>query len=119
MKFLINTVNRKEVREERIAICPQFGCNIIKKVKPLKLGFFGFNKYPKCSKHELNLVFVDEFIGTFVESVSARLFDISSLPPNSLGELVSKNFPKEFPIFINNWIYCSPIGRGAQIVSRY
>ena len=119
MKLLIETVNRKELKEERIAICSQFGCNAIKKVKPLKLGFLGFNKYPKCSKHNLHLIFVDEFIGTFIESVSACLFDVSSLPPDSLRELVSKNYPKEFPIFINNWIYCSPIGRGAQIVSRY
>lgn len=76
MKVLIDSVNKKELREERIAICPQFGCNTIKKIKPLKFRFLGFNRYPKCSKHKIHLVFVDEFIGTFVESVSACTFDI-------------------------------------------
>lgn len=119
MKVLSENVKRRELKEERIAICPQFGCKIIKKVKPLKLGFLGFNKYPKCSKHKVPLVFIDEFIVTFVEAVTACLFDISSLPPNSLKAVVFENAPDEFNLFINNWIYCSPIGRGAQNVSRY
>jgi hypothetical protein len=43
--------NRKSLEEDRIAICPKFGCEKLTRVKPLKFGFFGFNKYPKCKKH--------------------------------------------------------------------
>jgi len=107
------------LKEERIAICSQFGCGTIKKVKPLKFGSLGFRRYPKCSKHKLSLVFVDEFIEQFVSSVNSCLFDISSLPSKDLVDCVSKDAPEELKLFINVWMYCSPIGRGAQVVSRY
>jgi len=77
-------VSRKSIKEERIAICPHFGCTHLIKVKPLKLGVFGFRKYPKCSKHKISLVFVDEFIGNFIQAVNACLYDKSSLPPKNL-----------------------------------
>jgi len=54
--------NRITVKERRIAICPHFGCSYLKKAKPLKFGILGLHKYPKCSKHGLPLVFIDEFI---------------------------------------------------------
>lgn len=53
-------VSRKTTNEDRIAICPHLGCNTMKRVKPLKLGFFGFGKYPKCKQHHLPLVYIDE-----------------------------------------------------------
>jgi hypothetical protein len=107
------------LKEERIAICSHFGCGTIKKVKPLKFRSLGFRKYPKCSKHKLSLVFVDEFIEQFISSVNSCLFDISSLPPKDLVNYISKDAPEELKLFINVWMYCSPIGRGAQVVSRY
>ncbi len=119
MNTEIETVKRKLLKEERIAICSHFGCGTIKKVKPLKFGSLGFRKYPKCSKHKLSLIFVDEFIDQFISSVSSCLFDISSLPPKDLLNCISKDFPEEIKLFINVWMYCSPIGRGAQVVSRY
>jgi len=81
MKVVTEIVCRRELKEERIAICTHFGCTLIKKIKPLKFGFLGFNKYPKCSKHKVPLVFIDEFVGTFIEAVNACLFDVSSFPP--------------------------------------
>ncbi|TET01073.1 MAG: hypothetical protein E3J90_03455 [Promethearchaeota archaeon] len=119
MKTGIESVNRKMVEEERIAICSHFGCGTIKKVKPLKFGFLGFRKYPKCSKHKLSLVFIDEFIEKFISSVNSCLFDISSLPPKDLVNCITKDALEELELFINVWMYCSPIGRGGQIVSRY
>ncbi|MBA7630707.1 hypothetical protein ES703_38231 [subsurface metagenome] len=112
-------VSRKTVNENRIAICPQFGCKHLEKVKPLKFGVLGFRKYPKCSKHKSPLVFVDEFIGGFLYAVNACLFDMSSLPPENLRSLIKKKVPNELTTFINGWMYCNPIGRGAQIVSQY
>ena len=44
-------VSRKTVREDRVAICPNFGCEYMKRVKPLKFRFIGFGKFPKCKKH--------------------------------------------------------------------
>jgi hypothetical protein len=112
-------VSRKLVKEHRIAICPYLGCSYLKKVKPLKLGIFGFRKYPKCSLHKIPLVFIDEFIGNLFVAVNACLFDTSSLPPISLMDLVREKAPDEIIKFINEWMYCNPIGRGAQIISRY
>jgi hypothetical protein len=112
-------VSRKTVNEDRIAICPQFGCTHLEKVKPLKFGILGFRIYPKCSKHKIPLIFVDEFIGDFLYAVNACLFDFSSIPPKNLGNLIKTKFPNELITFINGWMYCNPIGRGAQIVSQY
>jgi hypothetical protein len=112
-------VSRKALNEDRIAICPQFGCKHLEKVKPLKFGIIGFRKYPKCSKHKNHLVFVDEFIGNFIHAVNACLFDNSSLPPENLIRLIKIEALDELKNFINGWIYCNPIGRGAQIVSQY
>lgn len=112
-------VNRKKVEEDRIAICPKFGCKHLEKVKPLKFGVFGFRKYPKCSKHKLSLVFVDEFIENFIQAINACLFDISGLPPESLLKLLKEKASDDVKTFIKGWIYCNPIGRGTQIVSVY
>ena len=119
MNSQIETVNRKVLQEERIAICSQFGCNYIKKVKPLKFKIFGFRKYPKCSNHHISLVFIDEFVGKFITGVNACLFDISSLPPKQLLNLIKHSAPEEMSLFVNAWMYSSPIGRGAEIVSKY
>ena len=112
-------VSRKTVEEDRIAICPYFGCKHIEKVKPLKLGFLGRRKYPTCRKHKISLVFMDEFIGSFIQAVEACLYDTSSLPPKSLIILIKKENPNNFKSFLNGWIYCIPIGRGGQIISHY
>ena len=76
-----NNVSRKTVREDRIAICPKFGCELLKRVKPLKFGFLGFGKYPKCKKHHVPLVYIDERIGDFVDGALACLFDKAGLKP--------------------------------------
>ena len=112
-------VERKTVEEDQIAICPKFGCKHLEKVKPLKFGVLGFRKYPKCPKHKIPLVFVKEFIGNFIQAVNACLFDISSLPPENLTNLIKIRAPDGLNAFINCWMYCNPIGRGAQIVSNY
>ena len=83
-------VSRKSLSEDRIAICPQFGCESIKRVKPLKLGFFGFGKYPRCQKHRLPLVYVDERISEVVDAALACLFDKSGLPPKDLIAVIEK-----------------------------
>ena len=111
--------NRKIVGEDRVAICPHFGCKNMEKVKPLKFGILGFRKYPICSKHKLSLVFVDEFIENFLQAVNACLYDLSSLPPASLTTLIKKNAPDDLQAFINGWLDSNPLGRGAQIVSQY
>ena len=112
-------VSRKTTNEDRIAICPQLGCESIKRVKPLKLGFLGFGKYPKCRQHHLPLVYVDERIGEVVEASLACLFDKSGLPPKALLTTIKEKFPKELSTFINSWVYCITIGRGAKIISAY
>jgi len=112
-------VRRKTTNEDRIAICPQLGCEAIKRVKPLKLGFLGFGKYPKCKQHHLPLVYVDERIGEIVDASLACLFDKSGLPPKELLTIVNDKFPKELNSFINSWVYCITIGRGAKIISVY
>ena len=57
MKAYTN-VSRKTVGEDRVAICPNFGCEFISRVKLLKFGFLGFGKYPKCKKHHIPLVYM-------------------------------------------------------------
>ncbi|TFG11632.1 MAG: hypothetical protein EU531_11380, partial [Promethearchaeota archaeon] len=112
-------VSRKTTNEDRIAICPQLGCKTIKRVKPLKFGFLGFGKYPICNHHHLPLVYVDERIGEIVDASLACLFDKSGLPPKKLLINVNEEFPNEINSFINNWLYCITIGRGAKIISIY
>ena len=115
----LSEVNRKVIKEDRIAICPQFGCSHIEKIKPLKLGFIGFRKYPKCSKHKYPLVFVDQFIDKFIRAVKACVFDRSSCPPEKLLGIVKTIAPDDLIPFINGWMYCIPFGRGAQIAYHY
>lgn len=112
-------VSRRNIKEDRIAICPQFGCKYLEKVKPIKMSFLSFRKYPKCPKHRLALVFVDEFIGNFFDGVTACLFDESSLPPNNLISKIRSDAPDELESFFNLWMYSNPIGRGGQIISPY
>ncbi len=111
--------NRITVKERRIAICPHFGCSYLKKVKPLKFGILGLHKYPKCSKHGLPLVFIDEFIGNFITAVNACLYDKGGLPPEKLTSIIKIVSPDDLKSFINGWMHCNPIGRGAQLVSQY
>lgn len=71
---------RKGLKGDRVAICPKYGCETIKRLKPLKLGLFGFRKYPVCSDHRIPLVFTEEYIGDFLHSINACLFDNSIAP---------------------------------------
>ena len=112
-------VSRRNIKKDRIAICPHFGCKYLEKVKPIKMSFLSFRKYPKCPKHRLALVFVDVFIGNFFDAVNACLFDVSSLPPNLLISKIRSDIPDELESFINLWLYSNPIGRGGQIISPY
>lgn len=112
-------VSRKTTNEDRIATCPQLGCDTMKRVKPLKLGFFGFGKYPKCKQHHLPLVYIDERIGEIVDGALACLFDKAGLPPKMLLRQIKQKYPQELNTFINSWIYCITIGRGASIISSY
>lgn len=112
-------VFRKTIIEDKIAICPQLGCKTIKRVKPLKFGFIGFGKYPKCKQHRLPLVYVDEHIGEIVNASLACLFDKAGLPPMTLLTQIKEIFPKELSTFIKSWVYCITIGRGAPIISSY
>lgn len=114
-----NKATRKTVGEDRIAICPKFGCESIKRVKPLKCGFLGFGKYPKCKKHHIPLVYVDERIGDFVDAALACLFDRVGLPSNDLLNIINTKFPEELETFVRGWVYCITVGRGASIVSCY
>ena len=118
MKAYTN-VSRKVVGEDHIAICPQFGCAYMKRVKPFKFGFLGFGKYPKCKTHHLPLVYVDERIEEFVDGALACLFDKAGLPPNDLLELVVSHYHDELEPFVHGWVYCVTTGRGAPIMSRY
>ncbi len=112
-------VSRKTTDEDRIAICPQFGCEFIKRIKPLKFGFLGFGKYPRCKYHYTPLVYLDERIGEVVDGAIACLFDKSGLLPKSLLTLIKQECPEEYIGFINNWVYCITIGRGAKIIAKY
>lgn len=112
-------VSRKTVGEDRVAICPKFGCEYMTRVKPLKFKFLGFGKYPKCKKHHIPLVYVDERIGDFVDAALACFFDKSALPPNDLLIKIKSKFSDDFEAFVKGWIYCIKVGRGAPIVSRY
>ncbi len=118
MKAYTN-VSRKTVGEDRIAICSNYGCAYMTRVKPLKFRFLGFGKHPKCKKHHITLVYVDERIGDFVDAALACLFDKAGLPPSELLEVVKSKFPDEFNSFIEGWVYCITVGRGEPIVSRY
>ncbi|MHA2282238.1 MAG: hypothetical protein ACXAC5_15455 [Promethearchaeota archaeon] len=91
----------------------------MKRVKPLKFGFFGFGKHPKCKEHKINLVYVDERIGEFLDGALSCLFDIAGLPPSELTSLVLSKYPDNYNAFIRGWVYCITIGRGAHIISRY
>lgn len=113
------TVSRKTVGEDRVAICPNFGCEFISRVKPLNFGFLGFGKYPICKKHRIPLVYIDERISDFVDAALACLFDKSGLPPSELLESIRSIIPDEFNSFIEGWVYCITVGRGAPIVSHY
>ncbi|MFX1427384.1 MAG: hypothetical protein ACFFBE_13090 [Promethearchaeota archaeon] len=115
----LQAVDRKSVKEIRIAICPQFGCSYLKKVKPLKFGILGLHKYPKCSTHGQYLVIVEEFIDNFVNAVNSCLYDKGGLPPEKLINVIKLVSPEDLKRFINGWMYCNPIGRGAQLVSKY
>ncbi|TFG23056.1 MAG: hypothetical protein EU533_03595 [Promethearchaeota archaeon] len=112
-------VSRKTVGEDRIAICPNFGCEYMKRVKPLKFRFIGFGKYPKCRTHHVPLVYTNERIVEFVDAALACLFDKGGLPPKELIESLYSKYPDNFRSFIEDWVYCITIGRGARIVSRY
>jgi len=114
-----SNVNRKALQQERIAICPDFECKYIKKVKPLIFGIIGFHKYPTCSKHKIPLVFVDEYIGNYLRAISACLFDHSSLPPMQLLNLFKKEAPNRLKTLVYAYLYCGPIARGALIVPHY
>ncbi len=110
MKAYTN-VSRKTVGEDRVAICPNFGCEHMTRVKPLKFRFLGFDKYPKCKIHHIPLVYVDERIGDFVDAALACLFDKAGLPPSALLEGVKSKFPDEISSFIEGWVYCITVGR--------
>lgn len=112
-------VNRNSLNEDRIAICSDFRCGYIKRIKPLKFKIFGFKRYPKCPKHQLSLVFIDEFLDEFIKGVKSCIFDKSSLPPMDLLHLVSETSSEELELFVNGWMYCSPIGRGSKVISNY
>ncbi len=112
-------VSRKALEEDRIAICPIFGCESLTRVKPLKFGFLGFGKYPKCKEHKKPLVYIDERIGDFVDAALSCLFDVSSLPSKNLLSVIWDEIPEELDAFIKLWISCITIGRGASIISRY
>lgn len=118
MKAYTN-VSRKTVGEDRVAICPIFGCKYMIRVKPLKLGFLGFGKHPKCKKHHKSLVYVDEKIGDFVDAALACFFDKSGLPPNDLLTAIKSRYSNELESFIQGWLYCITVGRGVPVVSRY
>ena len=118
MKVYTN-VSRKTVGEDRVAICPNFGCEYMTRVKPLKLRFLGFGKHPMCKKHRIPLVYINEMIGDFVDAALACFFDKAGLPPSELLEGVKSRFPNELDSFLKGWIYCITVGRGAPIVSRY
>ena len=112
-------VSRKTVGEDRVAICPNFGCEYMTRVKPLKFRFLGFGKHPKCKKHRIPLVYVDERIADFVDAALACLFDKAGLPPSELLEGIKSKFPDEVTSFVEGWVYCVTAGRGVSIVSRY
>ncbi len=110
---------RKGLKGDRVAVCPEYGCLTVVKLKPLKFGLFGIRKYPKCIEHKIHLVFVDEFIGDFLQSVKACLFDVSVLPPIDLLNLIKESSSGIYTSLFHKWLYCSPIGRGADMVHKY
>jgi len=79
----------------------------------------GFGKYPKCKKHHIPLVYLDERIGDFVDAALACLLDKAGLPPSELLASVKSKFLDELNLFVQGWVYCITVGRGASIVSHY
>jgi predicted transcriptional regulator/5-methylcytosine-specific restriction endonuclease McrA len=114
-----NQATRKGLESDKAAVCPHFGCVTLKRLKPLKLGILGFKKYPICKEHKIPLVFVEEFIGDFLESVHACLFDKSIAPPKELLKLIKNKYPEHLSSVYHKWMFCSSIGRGAKIVPAY
>ena len=114
-----NIAGRKHLKGDRIAICPDFKCSHVERVKPLVLGIFGRRRYPTCPKDNFHLVFMDEFVGNFIKAINACLYDISSLPPNEMVNYIKLNIPADLKPFIHGWIYGAPIARGAEICSQY
>ncbi|MBD3341440.1 MAG: hypothetical protein GF353_20205, partial [Candidatus Lokiarchaeota archaeon] len=112
-------VSRKALKQDRVAMCSCFGCKTVKRVKPLKFGFFGFGRHPKCKVHRVPLVYLDERIGEFVSGTLACLFDKSGLPPKELVVLVKDKFPDDLNAFVSAWVYSIIIGRGAPVASHY
>ncbi|MBD3254152.1 MAG: hypothetical protein GF383_03625 [Candidatus Lokiarchaeota archaeon] len=112
-------VSRKALKQDRVAMCPCFGCKIMKRVKPLKFGFFGFGRHSKCKVHRIPLVYLDEKIRDVVSGALACLFDKAGLPPKELINLVKEKFPANLKAFVNAWVYSITIGRGAPIASCY
>ena len=111
--------NRKTVEHDRIAICPIYGCDMKKKLKPLKFGLFGFSKHPMCSRHQRSLVYADELVEEFFSACTSCLFDRSALPPSSLLEQLRLKDSEYIPYFIDAWIYCSSTGRNGRVISNY
>jgi hypothetical protein len=115
----IQEAKRMTIKELRIAICPHFGCSYLKKLKPLKFGILGFSKYPKCSKHGIPFVFIDEFVGNFIKAVIACLYDKGGLPPEKLTSVIKVVSPEDLKSFIYGWMHCNPIRRGSQLIPQY
>ena len=119
MNEKLRAANRKTVGQDRIAICPMYGCDVKKKLKPLKFGLFGFSKRPHCSQHQCSLVYVDELAEEFFSACTSCLFDRSALPPASLLEQLKLNDAGYVSEIIDAWIYCSSTGRNGRAISNY
>ena len=119
MNEKLRAANRKTVQHDRIAICPIYGCEMKKKLKPLKFGLFGFSKHPRCSQHQRSLVYADELVEEFFSACTSCLFDRSALPPSSLLEQLELKDSEYIPHFIDAWIYCSGTGRNGRVISNY
>jgi hypothetical protein len=65
------------------------------------------------------LVFVDELAANFMNATIACLYDTAGLPPQDLFREVKTQAPAHYSIFLHNWLYSLPNGRGGQIASRY
>jgi len=119
MNEKLRAANRKTVEHNRIAICPIYGCETKKKVKPLKFGLFGFSKHPCCSSHQRPLVYIDELTEQFFSACTSCLFDKSALPPSDLLEQIHSKDQGYTSAFIDAWIYCSNTGRNGRVISSY
>ena len=114
-----NQATRKGLDSDRVAVCPKFGCETVNRLKPLKLGIFGFKKYPICKVHKIPLVFIDEYVGDFLQSVHACLFDRSLIPPKELLDIIRIQYPENLLSLFHSWMYCSVMGRGAKEIPSY